>query len=914
MSKPLIIIEGPGKIKKLQSIVGNNYKIMASGGHIIDLPPDKMSINIENDFEPIYQVISGKQDTINNLKNAYDNSSDIYLATDADREGEMIAWSLAYELGLQDPKRITFIGLTKKEVTEGLKKPGKINTNLVNAQKARRELDRIVGYEISPLLWGTLGSAKSAGRVQSVIVRLIVDRENEIKKFFEEESKSCFRFNAEFLDLNKKHFNAQLYETKKSENEDHDVEQDIDENENEKISGRQAKIPDEKSARTLMNLLIKSKYKVGDISSKQKIRNPSPPFTTSTMQQDGIRKLGMTVKRITNAAQNLYQEGHVTYIRTDSVNILKEPLEKIGEYIVNKFGEEYHRRKEYKSKSANTQEAHEAIRPTDPSVENIQHGGKIGSDEVRLYNLIWRRTIASQMAPAKINVKTVQIAISKTSDYYFVTRTHNVIFEGFLAIYNIDDSRSEENSVRGKKSKKNKNNNDKDNEDDEEETNKNIKLETGKFIEPQKITTNQEYKKPPTRYNEASLLARIDPDDMNIGRPATINSLISKIQEREYVKVSDMDGHEKQSLLMVWTVKDSDIIESNKLILLGKENNRLVPTDLGIKVTNFLVEHFPDIMDYKFTADMESKLDEIAEGNLKWTDVMHEFYEKFHPTVLKIKNKLNDIKQSNKAKEIYIGDHPATGHKIYTSSSKWGAMIKMYSPDGKCKIGSMPKSLTDKTIKIDDAVKVFEYPKILGKHNRKQITLKLGKNGTYINYNDTNIATKLDKDPTLEEAIEIIKDKFKNILFDKKDGKTQYTVLNGPYGIYVKILTSTGKMTNVKLSQDINTTDLTLDKIKEAIKVSRASRFKKKSQSLNEPAKSNEPIKEEDNETIKTIKTIKQPETSKSKEKKIVVKGKKNKTAKTNNTNKTNNNTNKTNKTNNNTKKSKKQEINLFNV
>lgn len=569
MGKTLIIIESPGKLKKMREILGNKYEIMASAGHILNFKKGglKDAIDFENNFKPNYEIISdknsnfkSKKQIVNELKKAAKNASDIILATDQDREGEMIAWSLAYVLKLKNPKRITFNAITKGEIIKSIKNPKTIDYNLVDAQKTRQILDIIVGYELSPILWKTIEGAVSAGRVQSVVVKLVVEKEKEITDFLNSDISSFFKYKGSFNN----NIDAILYE--------------IESNSNEIKSNN------------LMNKLVKSKYKVKDIMGKESVRNPSPPFITSSLQQEASSKLKFSVKKTMSSAQKLYEGGYITYMRTDSTALSKEAMSNIKKYIIEKFTNKYYKAREYKSKSKNSQEAHEAIRPTDVFLEKIDNDSKIGNDEKRLYNLIWKRTIASQMESAIFNVINSYISISKLNKYHFVANTEQLIFDGYLRIYDNTN----------KKSNSNKTNND---------------VKIGTTLQVQNLRCEEEYKRPPIRYNEASLVKKLE--QLGIGRPSTYASNISIIQSRKYVEIKNTDGIRKNVEIIEWSKKNNEIITKTREINLGKDKNRLIPTQLGINVCDFLNKYFENIMDYKFTSNMENQFDKIAKGKKK---------------------------------------------------------------------------------------------------------------------------------------------------------------------------------------------------------------------------------------------------------------------------------------------------------
>lgn len=785
MSKILVIVESPNKIKKIKEILGSDYEVVASVGHIIDLDPKNMSIDFIHGYKPIYVIKEGKESVVKNLKDHSKNANIILLATDEDREGEMIAWSIAHTLKIKEAKRITFVAITKSELTNAVKKPREIDMNLVDAQKARRVLDRIIGYEISPLLRKNIGPGKlSAGRVQSVVVRLIIDRENEIKDFFQGDQNSYYRFKGLFHENGKKSFVTSLHNLD-SVGSDGILKGDI------------AKIESETKSRELFKKFMQSKFKVANIFNKKSLRSPAAPFTTSTLQQEASRKLGMTVQRTMSAAQHLYEAGYITYMRTDSINLSVEALDNLKDYIIKTYGEGFYRKMIYKAKTKNTQEAHEAIRPTDAFVESVDVNGKIKDDERRLYSLIWKRTVASQMKPAEYNVTTIQISISKDSEHFFSTSVDNLVFSGYLKVYNIENIEKE------------------DTEDGSE--NKEIPVpKAGKELLVTSIVSTQEYEKPPTRYNEASLVDKLDPKNLNIGRPSTYAFIINTILDRGYVKKEDISGFERDSLTLTWNGKDK-IEEDIKKIIIGKENNKFVPTSLGNVVNTFLMSAFPKIMDYKFTANMEEQLDEIAEGKLKYVYVVDNFYKEFHPLVEKY------IKEKSLVEEKYtkkLGKDP-TGAEIIATIAKFGPVVKLISPSSSKPIyAPIKEPLTLETITLDDALKLFEYPKFLGKYKNKNIILNKGQYGLYITYGKDRYAIEEGKtDVSLEDAEKIIESK-KPLVEFKTENKV-YSVLKGPTGNYIKIVDNSKKHMKktytVSLPLDIDIKTLTIEKIQNII-------------------------------------------------------------------------------------------------
>ena len=821
--KILVIVESPGKIKKIQDILGDSYVVSASVGHIIDLAAKTMSIDIENNFKPEYEILSGKESIVKQLKALSKTSSDILLATDEDREGEMIAWSLAYTLGINNAKRIAFNSITEKELLNAVKNPRKIDMDLVDAQKSRRILDRLVGYEISPLLWKSIGQSLSAGRVQSVVSRLIIDREKDIKEFLSKEIKSAFKFKAIF----NKNIISSLYQTKKPDGNidgnidssdidsidtDSHVEQDKQTaNDSEKISGTLLKgykaiILTEKMARELLKKMSESEYKIIGKGEKLKFKNPSPPFTTSTLQQESSRKLGFAVKRTMMAAQNLYEAGHITYMRTDSTNLSEEALKSIGQYILDVYGKSYHVEKNYKGKSKNTQEAHEAIRPTHIEIKGLSESGKIGSDELKLYQLIWKRAIASQMAPAKFSVATTHISISKLKDYYYSTEIDTLIFDGFLKVYNLK------------------------NLEETDETNISTKIpQLGEKLQCSNITATQEYERPEPRYDEASLINKLDPKNLNIGRPSTYATIINKIQERGYIIKKDNEGIEKDSMQLIF---DGKKIEDSKFkISLGKDIGRLTPTPLGKIVTEFLIQYFPEIMDYKFTSDMEQKLDDVAEGKLVWSNLMDKFYNtEFHPIIENLKKE--KIKFVDKDRKV-IGKDPTSGEDIIVTMRRYGPVVMIEKGKKTLNIAPIKAPLTVDTITLENAIEILSYPKLLGKYEKKDIYLYRGKYGFYSKCGDKNINLSKfenEEDITVDVISELIKEVKKKYLWEGSEGKIEYKVLEGPYGKFINIKDMSKKLAkplNIKFPEGIEIKDLTLDKIKNLVEEGKKTKFRR---------------------------------------------------------------------------------------
>jgi DNA topoisomerase-1 len=823
MGKILVFVESPAKIHTLGKILGPNYEVMASVGHIINIKKGSIadSIDIKNDFEPIYEVSTEKAVNVANLKKAVKTASDIYIASDLDREGEMIAWSLAYILKLKNPKRIVFNSITKSSIEKAMANPLSINQAMVDAQKTRSVLDKLVGYELSPVLWRTIAGALSAGRVQSVVVKILVDREKEIKQFFNKDAESYFKFNGIFNTDKNIRLSASLYQSKKSEVND-DIEDDLKEDDNvcdaseeETPFGVRAKVKSEKTSRDLMNLLIKSTYKVTDVSEKQSMRYPSPPFTTSTLQQEAAGKLGFTIEKTMRVAQHLYEAGYITYMRTDSVNLSSEALEDIGKYVIKSHGKQYHRQTNYESHGENTQEAHEAIRPSDVNILAVKQEGKLGPDEHRLYNLIWKRTVASQMSGAKFLNTDIKITISKTNDYYFMTQLEKNIFPGFLVVYNLKSVENED--------------------EDENDDDKIVIPKKNDIVLAVNIEGRQDYQKPPSRYNEAILVKKLSPKNLGIGRPATTVSVVSKIQNIGYVKKEDVDGVKLNVLTLKWS-SNGKLEEEKSQTLLGKEKNRLVPTQLGITVTDFLSANFPEIMDYKFTAKMETTLDNIAKGKAIRHKVLREFYEKLHPLVETLMSKDNKVEIKDDNARV-LGSHPETGEDVIATIAKYGPIVKMASGK-KMLYGPIKAPLKRETITLDQALDLFKFPKILGKYEKKNIVLKDGKNGLYATWGDDNISLEntkceIKENITLEEVIELIEEKQKDILWDKKDGKIQYSILKGPHGPYIKVKDTSKKtavIKNVSIPKHIDLEEeIDLEKVKEIVAAKKKTNFSKTS-------------------------------------------------------------------------------------
>lgn len=821
----LVVVESPNKTDKINSILGSSYKVTASKGHIIDLDSKGLSVDIEHNFTPVYVELPLKQDVIKNLKKLYKQSDDIILATDNDREGEMIAWSIAHVLKLKNPKRILFNSITKKEVLAALNSPKRIDDHLVEAQKSRRILDRLVGYQVSGILQKTI-RAKSAGRVQSIVVRLILDKEKEIERFFNQEKSSHFKTFGEFK-LSKVKFESVLYQKQKSKTEI-------------------AKIESESTMKSILSDLTKSKYVIDDIVNKEEKRYPSAPFTTSTLQQEANRKFGFSIKRTMDTAQKLYEEGKITYHRTDAVHLSDDAMENIGHFIQDQFGQHYYNRKQYQLKNDNAQEAHEAIRPTDVNTQDLKLSGKIGHDEIKLYKLIWKRSVASQMKPAIYDVVHIDINISKYKEYLFRSIVKNLKFDGFLKVYNISNIEKD---------------------DDEEESVVSIdKLPSkGDQLKLDHLKSKQEFERPPTRYNEASLVKQLDPEHLNIGRPSTYANIISKVLERNYIEKRDVEGVVKKSLVLEWTPNDKQITEQQLEVSLGKETNKMVPTDLGRNVTEFLMKQFPELMDYKFTADMEENLDKIAAGKKTRTQVLKEFYDVFEPLLDKAES--NALKTKESMMRL-LGKHPETGLDVHVSIANNKDVIRMCPKRGKCVYVDIPDNKNKDKITLEEALVLLKekmkYPKLLGKYKNKNVEVINTSKGLFVKYNG-NVYKLEDDTDDLDHATKIIDESTKDIIHEFEKDKVIYLVKQGKhgYGDYIQVKYPKGKPKNVPVPKDQPSKELTLEKVIEIVSAPRKKYNKTLARSV--PQVQKKTSKKKTSKTSKISKTTSKKKTSKKK-------------------------------------------------
>lgn len=730
MIENLVIVESPAKAKTIEKFLGKDFRVISSFGHIRDLSKKNLGIDIENDFAPDYEIPKEKTKVVSELRKAASDAKKIWIASDEDREGEAIAWHLVnvLKLDLASTNRIVFHEITKDAISNAVENPRQVDMNLVNSQQARRILDRLVGFEISPVLWKKVQPSLSAGRVQSVAVRLIVEREREIFSF---KSESSFRVNAVFR---------------------------IDPLNGEKAIIRaeaSRRFPDEKDALKFLELCNISQYKVTGISIKPGTRSPAPPFTTSTLQQEAYRKLGFSVAQTMAVAQKLYEAGKITYMRTDSTNLSRLALAKSREVIISEYGEKYSKTRQFKTKTKGAQEAHEAIRPAYPDASSVSGN----QNEKKLYELIWKRTIASQMADAQVE-KTI-ISIDMNNSPVTFTATGEVIkFDGFLKVYT--ESTDQENN------------------DEERYILPTVKQGMPLYYDT--ITAAQKFTSPPPRYTEASLVKKLE--ELGIGRPSTYAPTISTIQNRGYVSREDRPGEKRQVRLI--TLSNGTLNVISKTEVSGKEKSKLFPQDIGMIVNDFLIENFSEIVDYNFTAEVEEQFDEIAEGNIKWTGMLHSFYTPFHKTVEKTLEK-----KDRKTGVRILGNHPDTGEPVTVRMGRFGPVAQIGNLDNgnKPRFASLTRNQLLETITLEEALDLFRLPRSLGAHEGDEIVVGTGKFGPYVRYKNRFFSLKRGVDDpyslTFERAVEIIREKNEN---DKKKVIRDFgdiLVLNGKYGPYI---------------------------------------------------------------------------------------------------------------------------------
>lgn len=702
MAKNLVIVESPAKAKTIEKFLGKDFKVASSFGHIADLPSKELGVDVDGDFTPKYIVSPDKKSLVKDLKAMAKKADTVWLASDEDREGEAIAWHLAEELDLNDEntRRIVFHEITKSAILKAIENPRKIDYNLVNAQQARRVLDRLVGYELSPVLWRKVKGGLSAGRVQSVAVRLIVEREREIESF---QPVASFRIDAEFITSEGNKFKAKL-----PKNFDTEAE-----------------------AREFLRKNIEATYSVADLTKKPAKKSPAPPFTTSTLQQEAARKLYFSVGKTMTIAQRLYEAGLITYMRTDSVNLSNEARNAAQKAIEVTFGNEYSHPRNYKGKAKGAQEAHEAIRPTDMGRPSIS-GDR---DQERLYDLIWKRTIASQMSDAKLERTNVKIGVhaSEVVEEQFAANGEMIKFDGFLKVY-LEGTDFE----------------------DEEQDGMLPKLVIGDALTNNYITATQRYTRPAYRYTEASLVKQLE--ELGIGRPSTYAPTISTIISRNYVEKGTVEGVERKYIQL--TLEDSQVEAKTLTETVGSDKGKLVPTDIGMIVNDFLVDHFGDILDYNFTAKVEEDFDDIAEGKEEWTSMMKDFYAKFHPHVEDVQE--NADRESG---ERILGDDPETGKPVLVRLGKFGPMAQIGAPDDEDKkFASLRPDQQLHLVTFEEVMDLFKLPKTLGVYDGEEIEVNNGRYGPYVRFGKKFISLPKGMDPldvTMDEAKRMIEEKKK---------------------------------------------------------------------------------------------------------------------------------------------------------
>ena len=736
MQENLVIVESPAKAKTIEKFLGSDFKVMSSYGHIRDLKKKELSID-KDTLQPDYVIPKDKEELVKKLKENAKKAHKVWLASDEDREGEAISWHLCEVLGLDEAStnRIVFHEITKPAILAAIARPRHLDMNLVNAQQARRVLDRIVGFKLSPVLWRKVKPALSAGRVQSVAVRLIVEREREIQQF---KSEPYYRINAIFAITNANGSQSEVKAELDKRFDNHD------------------------DAIAFLNQCKESEFTVDSVTKKPLKRMPAPPFTTSTLQQEAARKLGFSVSQTMMVAQRLYENGLITYMRTDSVNLSKLCLGAAKEEIVKLYGEEYSSTRNFHTHSKGAQEAHEAIRPTYMSNTTIEGT----SQERRLYDLIWKRTAASQMAEAQIEKTTVAIAMSGNSEQHFIANGEVVKFDGFLKVYR-ESTDDEQNESK-----------------DEFAHNLPV-INEGDKLTRREITSTERYSQGPTRYTEASLVHKLE--ELGIGRPSTYAPTISTIQQREYVQKGDKKGEERP--YVIDTLRGIKITPTRKVELTGNEKGKLLPTDIGIVVNDFLIENFPVIMDYNFTAKVEHEFDQIADGKEEWTDMMRHFDNEFEPTVDKVMN----ARSEHKAGERKLGDDPKSGHPVFVKIGRYGPVVQIGTADDeeKPRFAQLPADKSMETITLDEALELFKLPRTVGEFEGKSVTIGAGRFGPYVLHDKKYVSIPKDEDPlalTLERAIELIEGKRKaeeERHLKQFDEDPKLEVLNGRYGPYI---------------------------------------------------------------------------------------------------------------------------------
>ena len=756
MAKNLVIVESPAKAKTIEGFLGKDFLVKSSIGHIRDLPrKGGMAIDIENGFQPNYEISPDKKQVVAELDKLSKKAELVWLATDEDREGEAIAWHLTEALKLDESKtkRIVFHEITKTAITKAVDNPRNIDYQLVSAQQARRVLDRLVGFELSPVLWRKVKQGLSAGRVQSVAVRLIVERERDIRNF---ESSSAFRVTTNFFNKKQKIFKAELPTRFKTKEE----------------------------AITFLNDCVTSDFSITSLVKKPAKKSPAAPFTTSTLQQEASRKLGFTVGQTMSVAQKLYEAGKITYMRTDSTNLSEDAMKAAKEQIIRSYGAEFSNPRKYTKKSKGAQEAHEAIRPT------YMQDGTIDGDRnhQRLYDLIWKRTLASQMADAQLERTTAEINISNR-DEKLVAKGEMVNFEGFLKVY-----------LEGS---------------DEEEEQKGMlpKLEEGDAVSMQEMQAVERFAKPKARFTEASLVKKLE--ELGIGRPSTYAATITTVQNRGYVEKGQREGVERQYFAL--TLKEEKVAEEIKTEKTGADKSKLIPTDIGMVVTDFLMEHFQQVMDYSFTADVEKEFDEIARGEKKWNEMIEQFYGDFHSRIEEV------AETSERAKgERLLGQDPGTGENVYVKIGRFGPMAQIgeASDEKKPRFASLLADQSIQSITLEETLELFKLPRVVGEFEGEEVVAAIGRFGPYLRHKGKFVSLKKaegDEPLTIEivraiEVIEVHRQAERDRIINRFDGDPLVQVLNGRYGPFIQIGEGARKnKQNVKIPKGTEPKSLTRD-------------------------------------------------------------------------------------------------------
>ena len=774
--KNLLIVESPAKAKTIEKILDNEFVVKSCYGHIRDLPKNDKAIDVKNNFQPEYIISEDKTEVVKELKKLAKSAQEVWLATDEDREGEAISWHLCEALGLdvKKTKRIVFHEITKTAIQEAVKHPRIVNMDLVNAQQARRILDRLVGFKLSPILWRKIPAAQSlsAGRVQSVAVKLIVEREREIGGF---KAESSFKVVAQF-EAKDKYNNLVVFKAELSKNKS-----------------------SQELAEAFLKKCVGAVYTVNEVQVKPGKKSPSAPFTTSTLQQEASRKLGYSVARTMLVAQKLYEAGKISYMRTDSTNLSEQALQNISEEIRSQFGANYLQPRRFSTKTANAQEAHEAIRPTDMSDKE----GSTDYDEQKLYNLIWKRTIASQMSEAVLEKTSARIGISTNPAEELSASGEVLVFDGFLKVYM--ESSDEENA---------------------EENNEGVLPPLKKGDQPRflEMSATERYTRPAPRYTEAALVKKLE--ELGIGRPSTYAPTISTVQKRGYVEKKEKEGVKR--MFAILRLKDDKIQKEEGSEITGYEKNKLFPTDIGIVVTDFLSKHFDTVMDYGFTAEIEKEFDEISNGSVKWQEMIRDFYDPFS------KNVENTLEHAERATaERKLGTDPASGKPIIARMGRFGPMIQIGVQEGeeKPKYAKIRAGFNLETITLEEALQMFALPRSVGEYEGFEMKVADGRFGPYISHNGKFISLKKGMDPftvTREECIELIEAKKNSIIREWKE--QGISVLVGRWGPYVK----SGRL-NAKIPKDRKPEDLTVDDCLELLEAAKNApkkpfrRFQKKS-------------------------------------------------------------------------------------